>query len=51
MDKLFDIGARVVFGVLIFAVLAAAILTRPPKGLSDFDQALCVPKTSSVLIA
>src|SRR5713101_5784808 len=39
MDKLFDIGARIVFGLLIFAALAAAILMRPPKGLSDFDQA------------
>lgn len=39
MDRLFGIGARIVFGLLVFAVLAAAILTRPPKGLSDFDQA------------
>jgi hypothetical protein len=39
MRKLFDIGARIVFGVLIFAVLAAAILTRPPKSPNDFDQA------------
>ena len=34
-----DIGARIVFGLVIFAVLAAAILARPPKGLSEFDQA------------
>jgi hypothetical protein len=39
MDKLFNLGARVGFGLVIFAVLAAAILTRPPKGLGDFDQA------------
>jgi len=39
MDKLFDIGARIAFGLFIFAVLATAILMRPPKGLSDFDQA------------
>jgi hypothetical protein len=37
--RLFDIGARIVLGLLIFAVLAAAILHRPPKWLSDFDQA------------
>ena len=37
--RLFDIGARIAFGLLIFAVLAAAILARPPKWLSDFDQA------------
>ncbi len=39
MQKLFDIGARTAFGLLVIAALAAAILTRPPKGLSDFDQA------------
>ena len=38
MRKLFNIGARIVFGLLIFAVLAAAILMKPPKWLSDFDQ-------------
>jgi len=31
-------GARIIFAVLIFAVLATAILTRSPKWLSDFDQ-------------
>jgi hypothetical protein len=39
MRKLFNICARIVFGLLTFAVLAAAILMRPPKQLSDFDQA------------
>src|SRR5882757_3400906 len=39
MRKPFDIGARIAFGLLIFAIFAAAILTRPPKGLSEFDQA------------
>ena len=39
MRNLFNIGARIVFGLLIFAVLVAAILMRPPKGLSEFDQA------------
>ena len=38
-DRLFGIGVRSVFGLLIFAVLATAILTRAPKWLSDFDQA------------
>ena len=38
MRKLYDIGARIVFGLVIFAVLAAAILARPPKWLNDFDQ-------------
>ena len=36
--RLFDCGARIVFGLLVFAVLATAILTRPAKWLSDFDQ-------------
>ena len=31
-------GGRLVFGLLIFAVLATAILLRPAKWLSDFDQ-------------
>jgi hypothetical protein len=30
--------SKVVFGVLAFAVLATAILTRIPKSLADFDQ-------------
>ena len=37
-DRLFDFGARIAFGLLMFAVLATAILLRPPKWLSDFDQ-------------
>ncbi len=36
--RLLDCGARIVFGLLVFAVLATAILTRPAKWLSDFDQ-------------
>src|SRR5215470_4029377 len=32
-------GGRIAFALVVFAVLAAAILTRPPKGLADFDQA------------
>jgi len=39
MRKVSSIGARVAFGLLIFAVLTAAILMRPAKWLSDFDQA------------
>ncbi len=35
-------GARIGFGVLIFAVLLTAILLRPPKWLSDFDQAFYI---------
>jgi hypothetical protein len=31
-------GARIIFGLAVFAVLATAILLRPPKWLSDFDQ-------------
>jgi hypothetical protein len=37
--RFFDWGARIVFGLIVFAVLATAILLRPPKWLSDFDQA------------
>ena len=33
-------GARIVFGLLVFAILATAILMRPPKWLSHFDQSL-----------
>src|SRR3954471_24376914 len=36
--RLLDCGARIVFGLLVFAVLATPILTRPAKWLSDFDQ-------------
>src|SRR5262252_5099187 len=39
MRWLSHIGARIVFGVLIFAVLATSILMRPPKWLNEFDQA------------
>ncbi len=31
-------GARIIFALLVFAVLATAILLRPAKWLSDFDQ-------------
>ena len=39
MQRLLDIGGRIAFGLVIFAALAGAILTRPPKPPSDFDQA------------
>ena len=39
MHSLRNIGGRIAFGILIFAALAAAILARPEKWLSDFDQA------------
>src|SRR5262249_61461213 len=38
MKKLSQIGSRIAFALTIFLVLAAAILTRPPKPLDDFDQ-------------
>ena len=31
-------AARIVFGLAVFAVLTTAVLLRPPKWLSDFDQ-------------
>ena len=37
-DKLLGYGARLAFGLAIFAVLVTAILLRPPKWLGDFDQ-------------
>jgi hypothetical protein len=37
-SRLCSWGARVGLGLIIFAVLSAAILLRPPKWLSDFDQ-------------
>ena len=37
-SRLLAFGVRIVFGLLVFAVLATAILTRPGKWLSDFDQ-------------
>ena len=36
--RLASAGARSIFAALIFAILAAAILSRSPKWLSDFDQ-------------
>jgi hypothetical protein len=39
MRKPFDIAVRVLFGIVIFAALAASILLRPPKSPNDFDQA------------
>ncbi len=38
MKKLSQIGSRIVFALTVFLVLAAAILTRPPKPLDEFDQ-------------
>src|SRR3954471_2575728 len=37
-SRLLAFGVRIVFGLLVFAVLATAILLRPAKWLSDFDQ-------------
>jgi hypothetical protein len=37
-NRLLDCGARIAFSLLIFATLATAILLRPSKWLSDFDQ-------------
>jgi hypothetical protein len=37
-DGSFNRGGRIVFGLFVFAALLAAILTRPPKWLSHFDQ-------------
>jgi hypothetical protein len=39
-DDAFYRGGRIVFGLLIFAALVTAILTRPPKWLDHFDQSL-----------
>ena len=36
--RLLACGLRIVFGLLVFAVLATAIVSRPAKWLSDFDQ-------------
>ena len=38
-DRLLACSARIGFALLVFAVLATAILLRPAKWLSDFDQA------------
>jgi hypothetical protein len=35
-------SARIVFGLAVFATLATAILLRPPKWLSDFDQSFYI---------
>ena len=35
-------AGRVVFGLAVIATLATAILTRPPKWLSDFDQSFYI---------
>ncbi|MGE0038985.1 MAG: hypothetical protein AB7S93_25600 [Xanthobacteraceae bacterium] len=39
MHRQMNTGGRIAFGILIFAALAAAILARPEKWLTDFDQA------------
>ncbi len=39
MQRHLDIGGRIAFGLVIFAALAGAILTRPPKPPNEFDQA------------
>jgi hypothetical protein len=36
--RLLACGLRIVFGLLVFTVLATAILSRPAKWLGDFDQ-------------
>jgi uncharacterized membrane protein (DUF441 family) len=36
--RLLVCGLKIIFGLLVFAVLATAILTKPAKWLSDFDQ-------------
>jgi hypothetical protein len=33
-------SARIVFGLLVFAILTSAVLLRPPKWLTHFDQSL-----------
>jgi hypothetical protein len=38
MAKFDSIVVKIAFGVAVFAVLATAILTRPPKWLTHFDQ-------------
>src|SRR4249919_1281075 len=37
-SRLLAFGVRTVFGLLVFAVLATAIMSRPAKWLGDFDQ-------------
>jgi hypothetical protein len=37
-DRIFHRGARLVFGVIVFAILATAVLREPPKRFNDFDQ-------------
>src|SRR3977135_2167557 len=34
-DRLSDCGARIIFGLIVFSVLATAILLQAPKGLGD----------------
>ena len=36
--RLLECSVRILFGLLVFAVLATTILSRPVKWLSDFDQ-------------
>ncbi len=38
MNRVHRIGGRAIFALAIFAVLAVAILTRPQKTLTEFDQ-------------
>jgi len=41
-ERLLACGARVAFALAVFAVLATAILLRPAKWLSDFDQSFYI---------
>jgi hypothetical protein len=49
MKTIYRLGARIIFALAIFAVLTAAILTRPPKTLTQFDQPLYFTVASDLM--
>src|ERR1041385_7782961 len=49
MTNVYRVGGRVAFALAIFMVLTAAILTRPPKTLTEFDQPLYFSVASDLI--
>jgi hypothetical protein len=49
MSRTYRIGARMIFALVIFTALTTAILTRPQKTLTEFDQPLYFSVASDLI--
>ena len=49
MKRVYGIWGRAIFALAVFAMLASAILTRPPKALTEFDQPLYFSVASDLI--